>query len=185
MTESLPDAASATPARSGNIFIDTTRFVSTFCGWVAAGMILLAVAITCQMIFVRFVLNGSTVWQTEMVIYLMIAATLLGLPFVQYMRGHVNVDLVPLALPIRARKVMALFTLSISLLICGVMAVYGFDYWYHAFSRGWTSDTVWAVRLWIPYASLPLGFGLLFLQMFADLVAVIFMHDRPFGLEAD
>ncbi len=36
------------------------------------------VAITCQMIFVRFVLNGSTFWQTEAVIYLVVAATLSG-----------------------------------------------------------------------------------------------------------
>jgi TRAP-type C4-dicarboxylate transport system permease small subunit len=62
-----------------------------------------SVAITCQMIFIRFVLNGSTVWQTEAVIYLMIAATLIGLPYVQRLRGHVNVDLLPLALPPRAR----------------------------------------------------------------------------------
>jgi TRAP-type mannitol/chloroaromatic compound transport system permease small subunit len=60
-------------------------------------MIVAAVAITCQMIFVRFVLNGSTVWQTEAVIYLVIAATLVGLPYVQRLRGHVNVDLVPLS----------------------------------------------------------------------------------------
>jgi TRAP-type C4-dicarboxylate transport system permease small subunit len=59
-------------------------------------MIVISVAITCQMIFVRFVLNQSTIWQTEAVIYLMIAATLLGLPYVQKLRGHVNVDLMPL-----------------------------------------------------------------------------------------
>jgi hypothetical protein len=41
-------------------------------GWCSAAMIVIAVAITCQMIFVRFVLNQSTVWQTEAVIYLMV-----------------------------------------------------------------------------------------------------------------
>jgi len=39
------------------------------------------------------------VWQTEAVVYLAIGATLIGLPYVQQLRGHVNVDLVPLALP--------------------------------------------------------------------------------------
>ena len=34
-------------------------------------------------------------WQTEAVIYLMVGATLLGLPYVQKLKGHVNVDLVP------------------------------------------------------------------------------------------
>ncbi|GAA0775704.1 hypothetical protein GCM10009077_13400 [Roseibium denhamense] len=146
-------------------------------------MIVAAVAITCQMIFVRFVLNGSTVWQTEAVIYLVIAATLVGLPYVQRLRGHVNVDLVPLSLPPRARFFLALITLSLSILIVGIMLFYGFEYWHFAWDRGWRSDTVWGVRLWIPYLSLPVGFGLLLLQLIADLVAVITRVDRPFGLE--
>ena len=89
-------------ARTGdNPFLKAVAAISTLAGWVSAAMIVIAVCIVCQMIFVRFVLNGSTVWQTEAVIYLMIAATLIGLPYVQRLRGHVNVDLVPLALPMR------------------------------------------------------------------------------------
>lgn len=146
-------------------------------------MIVTAVAITCQMIFVRFVLNGSTVWQTEMVIYLVIAATLIGLPYVQRLRGHVNVDLIPLALPMKARRALAVLTLSLSIVIIGVMLWYGFDYWHFAWDRGWKSDTVWGVRLWIPYLALPLGFGLLMLQLIADLVGVLTGIESPFGLE--
>ena len=44
-------------------------------------MIVLAVLITCQMIFVRSILNESTIWQIEAVVYLMVGATLLGLPY--------------------------------------------------------------------------------------------------------
>ncbi|MEM8754308.1 MAG: TRAP transporter small permease, partial [Pseudomonadota bacterium] len=44
-------------------------------------------------------------------------------------------------------------------------------------------DTVWGVRLWIPYLSIPIGFGLFLLQLVADLVAVILRVDAPFGLE--
>ena len=116
-------------ARSGdNPFLRAVAALSTLAGWCAAAMIVTAVAITCQMIFVRFVLNGSTVWQTEAVIYLVVAATLVGLSYVQRLRGHVNVDLVPLALPPRARFGLALFTLSASILIVAVMLYYGFDY---------------------------------------------------------
>jgi TRAP-type C4-dicarboxylate transport system permease small subunit len=149
----------------------------------SAAMIVAAVAITCQMIFVRFVLNGSTVWQTEAVIYLMIGATLIGLPYVQHLRGHVNVDLVPLALPRRLRFAMAAVTLSLSIAIVAVMFWYGFDYWHYAWARGWTSDTIWAVPLWIPYLSLPVGFGLLMLQLAGDLVGLILKIESPFGLE--
>jgi len=166
-----------------NPFLRLVAAISTLAGWCSAGMIVAAVAITCQMIFVRFVLNGSTVWQTEAVIYLMVAATLIGLPYVQRLRGHVNVDLVPLAFPMGARKVLAIITLSISILIVAIMLYYGYDYWHFAWDRGWKSDTVWGVRLWIPYLALPIGFGLFLLQLVADLVAVIIGADKPFGLE--
>ncbi|WP_338550902.1 TRAP transporter small permease [Roseovarius phycicola] len=176
--------SNASVARVGdNLFLRSVAAVSTLAGWCSAAMIVAAVMITCQMIFVRFVLNGSTVWQTEAVIYLVIAATLIGLPYVQRLRGHVNVDLIPLALPPKARFGLAMVTLSLSILIVGVMLFYGYDYWHFAWERGWKSDTVWGVRLWIPYLALPVGFGLLLLQLIADLVAVIIGVDKPFGLE--
>ncbi len=176
--------SSAVIAHAGNNpFLRAVAAISTLAGWISAGMILAAVFITCQMIFVRFVLNASTVWQTEAVIYLVVSATLIGLPYVQRLRGHVNVDLVPLSLPLRARFYMAIVTLTLSIAIVALMLFYGFDYWHFAWERGWRSDTVWGVRLWIPYLALPVGFGLLLLQLVADLVALLLGIDKPFGLE--
>jgi TRAP-type C4-dicarboxylate transport system permease small subunit len=176
--------SSAAVAHVGNnLFLRVVAAISTVAGWASASMIVAAVGITCQMIFIRFVLNGSTVWQTEAVIYLVISATLVGLPYVQRLRGHVNVDLVPLSLPRQARFVLAVITLSLSIAIVAVMFYYGYDYWHFAWERGWRSDTVWGVKLWIPYLALPVGFGLFLLQLIADLVAVVLGIDKPFGLE--
>ncbi len=176
--------SSAAAAHAGNNpFLRAVAAISTLAGWVSAAMIVTAVAITCQMIFVRFVLNGSTVWQTEAVIYLVISATLIGLPYVQRLRGHVNVDLIPLMLPKPARKALAILTLSASIAIVAIMLWYGYEYWHFAWARNWHSDTIWGVRLWIPYLSLPVGFALFLLQLIADLVAVILKVDQPFGLE--
>ena len=166
----------------GNPFLRLVAAISTVAGWASASMIVAAVAITCQMIWIRFVLNGSTVWQTEAVVYLVIAATLVGLPYVQRLRGHVNVDLIPLALPMGPRRVLAVFTLSMSVLIVAVVLYYGYDYWHQAWSRGWRSDTIWGIKLWIPYLAIPVGFGLLLLQLIADLLAVIWRIEPPFGL---
>ncbi|MGR3572287.1 TRAP transporter small permease [Brevirhabdus sp.] len=179
-------STASTTARTGsNPFLRAVAAISTLAGWVSAAMVVTAVAITCQMIFIRFVLNGSTIWQTEAVIYLVIAATLIGLPYVQRLRGHVNVDLVPIALPYRARFALAMLTLSLSIAIVALMLWYGYDYWHFAWSRGWRSDTVWGVRLWIPYLALPVGFALLLLQLVADMVAVLLGVDTPFGIEKD
>lgn len=178
--------SSAHAAVTGNnMFLRVVAAISTFAGWCAAAMIIAAVGITCQMIFIRFVLNGSTTWQTEAVIYLMIAATLIGLSYVQRLRGHVNVDLIPLILPMRARRILAVVTLLLSIAIIAVMLFYGYEFWHFAWERGWRSDTVWGPKLWVPYLALPLGLGLLLLQLVADLVALVLGVDTPFGLEAD
>lgn len=166
-----------------NKFLKIVAGMSTLAGWSAAAMIVFAVAITCQMIFIRFVLNGSTIWQTEAVVYLMVTATLIGLPYVQRLRGHVNVDLIPMMLPPRARFAMAITTSALSIAIIAIMLWYGYEFWHFAWQRGWRSDTVWGVRLWIPYLAIPVGFALLLLQMIADLVAVLLGIDKPFGLE--
>ena len=61
---------SAAAARTGNNpFLRFVAALSTLAGWCSAAMIVASVAITCQMIVIRFVLNGSTIWQTEAVIY--------------------------------------------------------------------------------------------------------------------
>jgi TRAP-type C4-dicarboxylate transport system permease small subunit len=177
-------ASSAQAARDGgNPFLIAVGWISTLAGWAAAAMIVAAVAVTCQMIFVRFVLNGSTVWQTEAVIYLMIAATLIGLPYVQRLRGHVNVDLIPMALKGRARRAMFYATMGLSILVVAVMLFHAWELWHQAFSGGWRSDTVWGVYLWKPYLSLLVGLGLLLLQLVADTVAVWTGADAPYGLE--
>ena len=170
-------------ARTNNPFLRAVSAASTLAGWCSASMIVTAVIITCQMIYVRFVLNASTVWQTEAIVYLVVAATLVGLPYVQRLRGHVNVDLIPLALSPRPRFALALTTLTASLLIVAVMLFYGIEYWHIAWQGGWRSDTVWGVRLWIPYLAIPIGFGLLFLQLLADLTAILIGAEKPFGLQ--
>lgn len=166
-----------------NAFIRFSNLLSSLCGVISAAMILIAVIITCQMIFVRFVLNQSTVWQTEAVVYLMVSATLVGLPYVQRHRGHVNVDLLPLMLPQTMRRLLAFVVLIASIVVMSIMLFYGFEQWHVAYTKGWTSDTIWGVRLAIPYAALPIGFGLFLLQLIADLLAIILGYDKPFGLE--
>lgn len=171
----------ANSARAGGAaFINAVKAVSTVCGWVAAAFTVIALFVTCQMIFVRFVLGQSTIWQTEAVIYLMIGATMIGLPYVQMLRGHINVDLVPMALPPRARRVLAWIVLLSTIVVIALVAFYSFHVWHEAFQRNWKSSTIWGPRLWIPYLVLPIGFGLFLLQLVADLVGLATGVASPF-----
>ncbi len=155
--------------QSGAGLLRTVQFLSNACGVVAAALILISVFVTCQMIFVRGVLGQSTIWQTEAVIYMMIGATMIGLPYVQHQRGHVGVDLVPGLLKPAARRVLAVVVLVTTLLMVAAMTYYGWEMFHLAWERNWKSESVWAFPLWIPYLTVPFGFGVFALQLFADL----------------
>ena len=135
------------------------------------------------MVFVRYVLNQNTIWQTDFVTYSLIAATFIGSPYVLLTRGHVNVDVLPLYLGERARYWLALAPSSVSLGFCVIMTVLTSQFWYEAWEDRWVSDTMWRARLWIPYAAMPVGLGILTLQYVADLLNLVTGREPPFGIE--
>jgi len=165
-----------------NYFIKTVSLLSRACGVAAALMLALAVFVVCHMVWVRDVLEASSSWQTEFVTYLLIAATFVGSPYVLLLRGHVNVDLLPIYLGKRGRFALALFAYLSSLVFCVIIAWLGYELWYESWDNGWLSDTVWEVRLWIPYVAMPLGFGIMSLQYVADIACLLTGREAPFGM---
>ncbi len=163
-------------------FIRFTDLLSRFLGMVAAVLLVIAVIIVCQMVFMRYGLNASTYWQTEFVTYALIASTFLGAPYVLLTRGHVNVELVPMALGGRSRFLLALLAYGCSAVLCAVLAYYSFLFWHEAWVGDWTSDTIWAPKLWKVYLSMPVGFIAISLQYLADLLCLISGREPPFGI---
>jgi len=164
-------------------FARGVRVLSQLCGFVAAGLVALAVVIVCQMVFVRYALNHSTIWQTDFITYCITAATFIGSPYVLLTRGHVNVNVLPLHLSPRRRYVLAVFASIVSAAFCAVMTVTTFLFWKEAWDNRWVSDTMWRARLWIPYSSMPIGLGLLTLQYVVDLISLLTGRALPFGLK--
>jgi len=151
---------------------------------VAAALIALGVVVVCEMVFVRYVLNQNTIWQTDFVTWSLVAATFIGSPYLLLTRGHVNVDVLPLHLGPRARWWLALASIVMSLAFCIVLAVLTSRFWLEAWEQRWVSDTMWRARLWIPYSSMPIGLGILVLQYIADLYALVSGRAPPFGIKS-
>ena len=166
-------------------FVQTVRLVSRLCGYFAAALIALGVVVVCEMVFVRYVLNENTIWQTDFVTYSLVAATFIGSPYVLLTRGHVNVDVLPQYLGRRARFRLALASTLMALAFCIVMVVLTTQYWLQAWNDSWLSNTMWRVRLWIPYASMPVGLGILTLQYVVDLYNLLTGREPPFGIGAE
>jgi len=166
-----------------NRYVRGVTLISQLLGFVAAGMIAAGVLVVCEMVFVRYVLNQNTIWQTDFTTYCLVAATFIGSPYVLLSRGHVNVDVLPHYLHDRARYRLALASALMSLAFCAVMTVLTFQFWLEAWTQNWASDTMWRARLWIPYAAMPIGLGVLSLQYVAELLKLVTGRDPPFGLK--
>lgn len=166
-----------------DLFIRTVRFISLLCGIAAAALTAAAVVVVCQMVFLRYALNETTIWQTDFATYSLIATTFLGAPYVLMTRGHVNVDILPLYSTPRARFWLAIVATLLSLLFAAVITVLTFQFWYESWEGNWVSDTMWRARLWIPYGAMPVGLGLLTLQYVADLIELVTGRAPPFGIE--
>lgn len=162
-------------------FILGVRRVSELCGVLAVLLLLASVLVVCQLVFVRYVLEASAVWQHEFVTYGLIAATFIGSPFVLLTRGHVNVDLLPHYLSGPARFGLALLAALLGLTFCALLTWQGFIFFHEAWVSGETGATVWAPPLWIPRLAMPLGMGLMCLQYVADILALATGRSAPFA----
>ena len=164
-------------------FIRAVTFLSQVAGLVAALLIALAVLVICDIVVERYILNLTTIWQIDVVTYSIVGATFVGSSYVLMVRGHVNVDILPIYLGPSARYRLAVFTILMGLGFCLVIFVLCTQYWYEAWSLNWRSNTVWRARLWIPYLSMPIGLGLLVLQYVVELIKVVTGRAFPFGLK--
>jgi TRAP-type C4-dicarboxylate transport system permease small subunit len=165
-----------------DLYIRAVAFLSRVAGVVAACLIGLSVIVVCDMVFERYVLNLTTIWQIDVVTYSIVAATFVGSAFVLMLRGHVNVEVLPLHLRPRRRYWLALVTTILALAFCLLLFILCTQYWYQAYSESWRSNTVWRARLWIPYLSMPVGLGLLVLQYVAELLSLVSGRSPPFGI---
>jgi len=158
---------------SAGSFVAAVRRASSLAGILAAAMIVVSILVVCQLVFSRYVLKEPTAWQTELVTYLLVGATLVGCPYVLMLRGHVSVDLLPHYLSESGRRRLAFVGAGAGIVFCAVLFASSCELWYDSWSGAWLSETVWSVPLWIPYTALPLGFGLMLLQYAADVLELL------------
>ena len=146
--------------------------LSVIAGVIASLLIAVAIVIVCQMVFIRYVLAGSAAWQTEVVTFSLVAATLLGSAWVMKERGHVAVGLVTEYASPEVRRIMLVLADLVVLVFALVMVWKGGEVTLEAWRGDWTSDSIYEFPLWMAYVSMPVGFGLLALQSVACMIKV-------------
>ncbi len=159
--------------------------VSRALGVLSACLILLGILVVCHMVFVRGVLGVSSIWQTEFTSFCILASTFLGAPYILLTRGHIGVDIVPMMVQGKARLFLYLFGSFIGLLFCFFFLYSSIPWFYEAWVTGLTTSSVWSVKVWIPYSTVPIGLFILCLQFLAEIWLVITKREQPFGMAAN
>jgi TRAP-type C4-dicarboxylate transport system permease small subunit len=138
---------------------------------VAAGALMIAgVLAICHMIFMRYVLGQSTIWQTEFTTASITGAMLLGAPYVLATGGHVAVTALPDAVGGWPRRLMQYAASLVGLAFCVALSYASWHYFIEAYSMGWATGTVWNPPLWPILLPLPIGASLLSLQYVAEIL---------------
>lgn len=150
-------------------FVRAVYRLSTACAVVAALMLLVAALVITWSIVYR-AMGGSTYWEIEFSVYMMVASLFLASPYCLATNGHVGVDLLTHYLPQRLARPVAIAIAVVGLAVCVYLAWAGADMTLHALAKGERTESAWAAPKWPLFLTMPVGLGLTALQYVAELL---------------
>lgn len=130
-------------------------------GWVAAALMAAALAISAFAITGRYLLPGlSTNWVSEVVIFLVIWAVLLGAARIERRSAHIRVDFLMDRLPAIGRRAADLTSLALTLVVAVALVAAGWLVVDEAMLWDERSTSTLQLPLWLYYSALPASFVL-------------------------
>lgn len=159
------------------VFVRAINALSRYCGYLSAVFLVSAVLVVCQLVFVRYILEASAIWQHEYVTLALIIATFLGAPYVLSTKGHVRVNLLSVYSPPHIRRWLDTVAHLIGLAFCLFVTYKAIPWFYEALHEGWNRAGLWEVPLWLFHLPLPLGMGLVCLQYIVEIYETLIGED--------
>jgi TRAP-type C4-dicarboxylate transport system permease small subunit len=151
-------------------FARLIRWVNSILGLVGGILIAVSCAAISSEVFWRYYLKSPHTWSLEFNIFLLIGATFLAAGYTQMRRAHVGTEVLETLMPARWNRRRILVGDVLSLVLCAFIAVKVWQYAAEAWREGWTTDSVWAPSLWIPYVLIAVGMTLLALEYVVQVV---------------
>lgn len=152
------------PDRSRPLPLRVVDRLTDLAGYTSAIAILAAVLIICYGVLLRYFVGASTVWQTELSVYLLIYATFVGAAYGLKHGDHVAVELVVARFSAVPRDVLKLVVAALCIALAVVVGVLAVELWWEVVTEGRRSGTAWNPPLAFPYAILPVGMLLVAVQ---------------------
>ncbi|MFG1344137.1 TRAP transporter small permease [Xanthobacter autotrophicus DSM 431] len=124
-------------------------------------------------VVIRFFFRAPTYWQDEASVFLLVGATFMTAAYVQSRRGHVAIDALAHMLSPAANRVRQLIVDVASCAFCAFFTWKSVTLLHEAWVDGQVTSSTWGPPLWIPYALMSLGMGLLSLQILVQVLVAL------------
>ena len=120
-------------------------------------------------VIMRYIFNIPVRWVAEVSEFMMVALTFLALGYVQHERKHITIDFFFRQRNARTKAILSVMTTLCSLVIFVLLTWASWGFAAQAWQSNFTSDAA-AIPLFPPRLLVPLGAGVMCLQLLADLV---------------
>lgn len=158
------------------------RWIITNLGRLGCLMYLsVAVIITFEVIM-RFIFRSPTMWVMEISSLLTIVASFLLFAYTLQEKGHTRVDFITAMISKKSAFFLELFTSLLGLIYCVVLTWYGIKMVQSSILMEEVTQTL-QIPLWIPQIFVPIGGGLMFIQLLKFLKNDLFKNRK--GMTAD
>ncbi len=132
----------------------------------AAGMIFIVVLVVIE-IFLRAVLNTSTLVSSEYGGYALVFLILTGLAYTMKEDGLIRIGLLTSHFSARGKRIADIVSGIIGVAITTFALKYTIAMVYETWDLEMTADTIAETPLWIPQLAIPVGLALLLIQLIA------------------
>jgi len=133
----------------------------------------LAVAV-CYDVVARYFFNAPTSWVTEICSILLLFLPFIAGGWIMRRDGHVKMDLVLDMMGPRTKAASGLLALTITILTCAILMVYGIKITADLLEMNYRTDTTLRLPKWPLLTVIPLGFFLMVVQAMRKMWALFF-----------
>ena len=151
-------------------FINGITRLNDWIGRAVALLIFVMFAVLLLGVLYRYALDAPRVWTTEFTQFVFGFYAVMSGGYVMAHRGHVNVDLLYSALPLRARAVLDVLTSSLFFLFMITLLYYGGIIAWESVDSMETSYSAWNPPVWPFKIAIPVAAFLLLMQGIAKLI---------------
>lgn len=158
------------------------RGIDRLNGWAAAVSSVAMVAIVGLIaweVVLRTARGTSTLVADEYSAYLYVLLVFLGLGHTLRADGHIRVKVLLGRLGTRGRRLLEAAALLLALALCAFALRYTVSMVQDVRSLGMVSETPAQTPMWLPQLAVPVGLGLFFLQLLAQLARTLGPARRP------